>query len=435
MLLRLKRTIKLGAKSLWMHRLRSTLTALGIVFGVASVIAMLAIGEGASREAREQIARLGARNIILRTVKPAEQRTATANTDTVQAYGLMYDDAERIRRTVPDVVEVVPQRLTTFQAWYRNRAATVRLVGTVPWHTEVHPVSRTRGRFLTPVDLDYQQKVAVIDEQLAEHLFAVDDPLGTDIKVSDKYYRVVGLVTAVGRTAPTGGGTAGPGAGDTRGAEGGTIAGNVYIPLTAFRKSFGEVTVQYAGGSRLAEKVELQEVTVKVNAIEAVLPTRNILDALLRRFHEKKDFQIVVPLELLREAARTKRIFNIVLGSIAAISLLVGGMGIMNIMLATVSERTREIGIRRALGATRRDIIFQFLSETLLLTLAGGLFGIVLGLVLPLIVSHVGQMPTVTTASSIILAFGISAAVGVGFGIYPAWRAAMMDPIESLRRE
>jgi len=433
MLLRLRRTVKLGAKSLWLHRLRSTLTALGIVFGVASVIAMLAIGEGASREAREQIARLGARNIILRTIKPADERTATANTDSVQAYGLTYADAQRIRHTIPDVVEVVPQRLMTFQTWYRNRAATVQLVGTVPWHTDVHPVSLTRGRFLTPVDMDYQQKVAIIDKPLAEHLFAVDDPIGTDIKVSDKYYRVVGLATAVGRAATAG--PAGPGAGDARGSEGGTIAGNVYIPLTAFRKSFGEVTVQYAGGARLAEKVELQEITVKVASTDVVLPTRDILDTLLGRFHEKKDFQVVVPLELLREAARTKRIFNIVLGSIAAISLLVGGMGIMNIMLATVSERTREIGIRRALGATRRDIVFQFLSETLLLTLTGGLFGIVVGLVLPLIVSHVGQMPTVTTGSSIVLAFGISAAVGITFGMYPAWQAATMDPIESLRRE
>jgi putative ABC transport system permease protein len=433
LLVRLKRTVKLGAKSLWMHRLRSTLTALGIVFGVASVIAMLAIGEGASRAAREQIARLGARNIIVRTVKPAEQRTARSNTDTVQAYGLTYEDAERIRQTLPQVREVVPKRLLTFQTWYRNRAVTVQLVGTVPWHPEVHPITRVRGRFLMPVDMDYQQNVAVVDEQVAELLFAVDDPIGTDIKVGNKYYHVIGLVTGPGR--PPAGQAGGGGGKESQDAGGGSIAGNVYIPLTAFRKSFGEMSVQYMGGTRQAEKVELQEITVTVNSTDAVLPTRDILEVLLRRFHEKKDFQVVVPLELLREAARTKRIFNIVLGSIAAISLLVGGMGIMNIMLATVSERTREIGIRRALGATKRDVVFQFLSETLLLTLAGGLFGIVVGLVLPAIVSRLGRMPTVITGWSILLAFGISAAVGVTFGMYPAWRAATMDPIESLRRE
>jgi putative ABC transport system permease protein len=163
---------------------------------------------------------------------------------------------------------------------------------------------------------------------------------------------------------------------------------------------------------------------------------RDIIGAMLERLHKgRKDYRIVVPLELLREAARTKRIFSIVLGSIAAISLLVGGIGIMNIMLATVSERTREIGIRRALGARKRDIVVQFLSETLLLTLTGGLLGIVLGSVIPFLVERFSRMPTVITGSSLLLSFGISAAVGIVFGLYPACRAANMDPIESLRHE
>jgi len=166
-----------------------------------------------------------------------------------------------------------------------------------------------------------------------------------------------------------------------------------------------------------------------------VLSTRDIVDTLLSRFHKKNDYQIVVPLELLRQAKRTQRIFSIVLGSIAAISLLVGGIGIMNIMLATVSERTREIGIRRALGARRRDIIIQFLSETVLLTLVGGVLGIILGLVMPSLVTRFGDMPTVITGGSLILAFGISGAIGIAFGLYPAYRAAHMDPIESLRHE
>jgi putative ABC transport system permease protein len=156
---------------------------------------------------------------------------------------------------------------------------------------------------------------------------------------------------------------------------------------------------------------------------------------LLERFHKKADYQLIVPLELLQQAKRTQRIFSIVLGSIAAISLLVGGIGIMNIMLATVSERTREIGIRRALGARRKDIIFQFLSETLLLTLAGGILGIFLGCIIPFFVTHFGNMPTVITGTSLLLSFGISGAVGIAFGLYPAYRAAYMDPIESLRHE
>ena len=429
-LARLKRTVRLGAKSLWLHRLRSTLTALGIVFGVCSVIAMLAIGEGASQEAQEQIARLGSRNIILRSVKPARERAGSRSGGAIQSYGLTYADAQRIRDTIPQVTQVVPKRVVTFEAWYRNRTVTVQLVGTVPRYPDAHPVALVRGRFLCKTDMDYQQKVAAVDEHLVEQLFAVDDPLGTEVKVKDQYYHVVGLVSASAPIAANGNA-----ARDPDEADGGGIAGNMYIPLTAFRNSFGETSVAFVGGARQAEKVELHEITVTVDASESVLPTRDILEELLLSSHEKKDYQIIVPLELLRQAARTKRIFSIVLGSIAAISLLVGGIGIMNIMLATVSERTREIGIRRALGARRRDIILQFLSETLLLTLTGGLLGILLGLAVPMLVTRFGAMPTVITPESLLLAFGISAAIGIAFGLYPAYRAANMDPIEALRHE
>ncbi len=411
-----------------MHRLRSTLTALGIVFGVCSVIAMLAIGEGASQEAQDQIARLGSNNIIIRTIKPAEEQRAQTNTDVVQAYGLTYADAERIRLTVPDVEQVVPKRLVTFQTWYRNRVTTVQVVGTVPWYPNVHPVQLVRGRFLSSVDLDYHQKVCVVDEQMVEQLFIVDDPMDMDVKINEAYYRVIGIVTSTGPM--NNGQTDG-----SQGAGAGGVTGNVYIPLTSMQESFGDTTVQFVGGTRQAEKVELQELTVQVKSTEDVLPTRDILESLLQSFHTKKDYQIVVPLELLRQAARTKRIFSIVLGSIAAISLLVGGIGIMNIMLATVSERTREIGIRRALGAKQRDIVVQFLSETLMLTLAGGVLGIVLGCFIPILVTYFGHMPTVITGTSLLLAFGISGAIGLTFGLYPAYRAATMDPIVSLRHE
>jgi len=212
--------------------------------------------------------------------------------------------------------------------------------------------------------------------------------------------------------------------------------GNVYMPITTAKSRFTELEWSSSGGTDTAQKVELQKVTVKVPSIDQVLPMRDVIDTLLKRLHEdKKDYRIVVPLELLRQAKRTQRIFSIVLGSIATISLIVGGIGIMNIMLATVSERTREIGIRRALGAKKRDIIVQFLSETLILTLSGGLLGIALGSLLPMLVTHFGRMPTIITGSSLLLAFGISGAVGIIFGMFPAYRAANMDPIESLRHE
>jgi len=431
LLFRLKRTIKLGAKSLWMHRLRSTLTMLGIVFGVCSVIAMLAIGEGASQAAQEAIARLGSTNLIVETVKPPDDQTDQSQEEGAISYGLTYADAESIRNTIPSVEVTVPIREIEQEARYLNRKIAIKIVGTIPWYTEISPIWLMRGRFLTSTDLYHRLAVCVIDDQVARRLFTFDDPLGMDVKIYGSYYRVIGIVsqTALGQTGTFGTKIS------TASESGGGVAGNVYIPLTTAKCRFPELDFRFSGGSGKAEKVELQKITVKVDSAEQVLPIRDVLDALLARLHDKQDYRIVAPLELLRQAAQTRRIFSIVLGSIAAISLLVGGIGIMNIMLATVSERTREIGIRRALGARKRDIIIQFLSETLLLTLAGGVLGIILGSLIPALVTHFGRMPTVITGGSLVLAFGISAAVGITFGLYPAYRAANMDPIESLRHE
>ena len=432
LLFRLQRVFKLGLKSLWMHRLRSTLTTLGMVFGVCSVIAMLAIGEGASREAQDAIARLGSTNLIIETVKPPEEQSDQGKAETVSNFGLTYKDAEAIRYTIPDVEVAVPVREIEHEARYLNRPkVAIKIIGTIPWHTEISPVRLFRGRFLSSIDLQSQLTVCVVDELVARKLFAFDDPLGQDVKIYGSIYRVVGIVS---QTVPMTNGDMFSAQTEQTGKEGG-VAGNIYIPLTTARCRFPELDYRFSGGSRSAAKVELQKIIVKVKSIEQVLPMRNVLDALLTRLHEKQDYRIVIPLELLRQAARTRRIFSIVLGSIAAISLLVGGIGIMNIMLATVSERTREVGIRRALGAKKQDIILQFLSETLLLTLVGGVLGIILGAIIPFLVTYFAHMPTVITGSSLILAFGISATVGITFGLYPACRAANMNPIESLRHE
>jgi putative ABC transport system permease protein len=390
---------------------------------------MLAIGEGASRQAQQQIAKLGSSNIIIKTVKPPEDLGAKGQESSRLDYGLTYDDAERFRQVIPGVQVVVPVRRISQQAWYRNRKIGVDVVGTVPWYTEMSPVRVVRGRFLSDIDLRQQQGVCVIDESTVKSLFVFDDPIDQDIKIAGNYYRVVGIVS-VFEGIKTGG------AFEMQAATASAAAtGNIYIPLTVAKARFGELTVQFGGTGAKIEKVELQEVTVKVISSDQVLATRDIIEGLMSRYHKKKDYLIEVPLELLRQAAQTKRIFSIVLGSIAAISLLVGGIGIMNIMLASVSERTREIGVRRALGATRRDIIIQFLSETLILTLMGGILGIILGSAIPFFVTLFSDMPTAVTLGSLVLAFGISAAVGVAFGLYPAYRAAYMDPIQSLRHE
>jgi len=428
-LFRLKRTIKLGVKSLWMHRLRSTLTALGIIFGVSSVIAMLAIGEGASQDAQNKIAQLGSHNIIIKTVDPPEEQSSTGQQQTLKEYGLTYDDAERFRNAIPNVEVIVPNRLISEEVQYRSKRTSMQIVGTVPWHPQISSLSVQYGRFLSDMDMRYKKGVCVIDEKIVKELFVFDYPVGQDIKLAGDYYRVVGVVNEQQSDTPSD---------DLNSAsQSGANVGAIYIPLSTVQDRFGDTNMQMSSGSTrpTMEKVELQEVTIKVNDLAQIEPTRKSAETLLTKFHKKNDYEIVVPLELMKRQQEIQQIFTIVLGSIAAISLLVGGIGIMNIMLATVSERTREIGIRRALGAKKKDIIFQFLSETFILTAAGGILGILLGIGIPYLVEYYGNMPTVVTSKALILAFTISSGVGIIFGLYPAYRAANMDPIESLRHE
>jgi putative ABC transport system permease protein len=209
----------------------------------------------------------------------------------------------------------------------------------------------------------------------------------------------------------------------------------VFIPMTTIKERWGDRNVKRSSGSTDIELVEVHEAILEVTDPDQVIPTAEAVKSVMARFHRKEDYTVVVPLALIEEAKRTKRIFNIVLGSIAGISLVVGGIGIMNIMLATVTERTREIGIRRALGARRRDITLQFLAESLTLCLVGGLVGVGLGLLVPVYVEWKFDLPTLVHTDSVVLAFGISAATGLLFGIYPAARAARLDPIEALRHE
>ena len=418
----LKRTLLLGLKSLWLHRMRSALTVLGMVFGVCSVIAMLAIGEGASYEAQEQIKQLGSTNIIVRAVKPPDD-AASDGTSRVAEYGLTYADAERIATTIPSVQVTVPARKIRKDIWYLRQHMDAMLMGTLPWFPEIMKRRVARGRFLCSIDMHYRKNVCVLEPEVAETLFPIDDPLGKEVKIGRDYYRVVGVMAALAAKSKDSGSTAQE-----------TRAG-LYIPLTTVRARFGDLMVRASAGSMEMERVELHEIAVRVGNIDQVVETGAVLREVLSRFHKKQDYELIVPLELLRRAQQIKRTYDIVLGSIAAISLLVGGIGIMNIMLASVTERTREIGIRRALGAKQRHIIAQFLTETVLLSGSGGLLGLAIGVVIPVLVEHFADMKTIITLWSLVAAFCISAGVGLVFGIYPAYRAAHMDPIEALRHE
>ena len=419
---RVQRTLRMGLKSLWLHKLRSVLTALGIIFGVCSVIAMLAIGEGASYEAQEQIRQLGSNNIIVNSVKPPDDGSVATEQTRALNYGLTYLDAERIRSTVPGVEVVVPTRRVRRHIVRNQRRVDGNIVGTVPWYLDVANRALLRGRFISPLDMRSQAPVCVINEPVAGRLFPLEEPIGQIVRAGGDCYQVIGILRASSAKAGS------AGADPTSGLD-------VYIPMTTAEGRYGDTDVRRRSGSYEATIIQLHSLIVRVPRLEDVMLTAKAVERVLRHGHPKQDYEMIVPLELLERARETKRIFSIVLGSIAAISLLVGGIGIMNIMLATVTERTREIGIRRALGARRRDIVAQFITETTLLSSTGGLLGVALGIVIPYAVTHFAKMLTIVTPASCILAFSISVAVGLIFGIYPAYRAAAMDPIEALRHE
>ena len=424
---RLYNAVKSALRNLTLHKLRVLLTILGLIFGVSSVIAMLAIAEGASEEAQRQIAELGATNIIARSVKPADDvNPSKQNADSfIFKYGLTYRDYDRIVETIPTVTGATAIREFPQSLRHYDREIAGQVVGVGPGYLALTNQTIAQGRFLTDADHFYLANVVVLGSEVASKLFPFGDPIGKSIRLGDQhYYRVVGVAA---RKAPS------AGAGTSVAAQG--FNKNVYIPLTTDRARFGEILMNEKQGSFSAERLELSQITVTVDAMDEVKPTAEALESMLAQFHPKTDFLITVPLELLEKAQATKRIFNLVLGSIASISLLVGGIGIMNIMLATVSERTREIGIRRALGAKRRDIIEQFLIETTVMSGSGGLIGVARGLPAPPLVARFSGIPVVVNFWSPVLAFLIAVATGIVFGVYPAQRAAKLDPVEALRNE
>jgi putative ABC transport system permease protein len=419
----LMRAIRLGVRSLMLHRLRSLLTTLGVLFGTSSVIAMLAIGEGASSEAQDQIRALGSQNVILRSVKPQEETNQGSQRVRVANYGLTFEDLERIEQSFPGVESIALVRELSQEVRRLDRATNPQVLATLPNYLEVTGRMMLEGRWFTDVDERLRANVVVLGLEVARRLMPFEAPLGQEVKIGGDYFRVIGVLAPRVRLS------------DDLAEPGQDVTGEVYVPMATAMQFFGDMRVRLRAGSMDQEQVDLHEIVVAVEHPENVPLVADAAREMLQRFHKQPDFEVVVPLELLARAEETKRIFNIVLGSIAGISLLVGGIGIMNVMLATVTERTREIGIRRALGAKRRHIVTQFLVETVVLSVGGGAMGVALGLTIPGIVEHFADMRTIVTPLAPILAFSISAAIGVIFGLYPAWRAARMDPVEALRHE
>ncbi|MDP9175174.1 MAG: ABC transporter permease [Planctomycetota bacterium] len=429
-------TFLLGIQNLGLHKLRSLLTALGIIFGVAAVIIVVAIGEGAKQSAMDQLKQLGEQNILVRSVLPPESNQASGRTNVMLEYGLKDIDLERLTTMLPGIQTIVPLRDTEQKVVRHDIRANANAIGTTPdvfdvIHLRVEPP----GRPFTSLDYDRSSGVCVIGASVSKQLFPFEDPLGQTILVGSG--PTIALLTVVGVLEPTG---------LRAGSEGAAMVQrdldqDVYFPLTLARRIFGSTIVKEKSGGEELKRIELTEIWLQARDANQVEQLASIVENIVKIDRAKPDVEVKAPIEILRNAQRLNRVFDFVIGGIASFSLIVGGIGIMNIMLATVTERTREVGIRRALGAKRRHITMQFLLETTLISLSGGLIGIGVGIagaaLLPKLVHlfSADVYPTQIAVWSILVSFIASGAIGIGFGIYPAILAARMNPIDALRHE
>lgn len=445
-------SMRIAAVAVAHNKLRAGLTSLGILFGVASVIAMLAIGKGAEQEILEQMRLLGSNNIIITPLVEQKEGDANEEKDEKQVKkfspGLTYLDAEAIRRVVPHVEttsgEVVLNTMITREGHRRSG----KLVGVDTTYFRLNNLSLQSGAWFTDPQVEFGRPVAIIGRGVRSRFFTTEDPIGKAIKVGETWLTVVGVLND--RTVSS----------ETSARLGIRDANmDVYIPihtaLTRFRnrakvtqrdielasREFNPDGNQAAQESdeKRAERLnrnQLDKIIVRIDDTKYMAGAADMIRRMLTRRHNQVvDFEIIVPEQLLAQEQRTKTIFNIVLGCIASISLIVGGIGIMNIMLASVLERIKEIGVRRALGATQKDILYQFLSEAVIISVAGGVAGILAGGGLSLGIEQFAGIKTIVSMMSVFVAFGVSFSVGIMFGIMPAHRAAHQDVIVCLRYE
>lgn len=427
-----KESFIIGVKGLLANKLRAALTMLGILFGVAAVIAMMSIGEGARQETLQQIELLGTNNIIVnRVTKAAKSNGAKAS----YSAGLTLKDAESILELNPLVESVTPVREMDMSVAYKSTIEEFKIIGTTPSYPNTFNTKILSGTFFKDFHNADYSNVCIIGPGIKEKFFKFEDPIKKKIKIGDLWYDIIGVA------APKNISSSGMKSLGIR-----NFNDDIYIPIATMLYKTQKVDPtasnmnMFRGGmdelAKTIDRTSIDQLTIKVKNSdelkEAALLSQRILE---RRHFGTKDYELILPEQLLEQKQKTQKIFNVVMGAIAGISLLVGGIGIMNIMLANILERTREIGIRRAVGATRADILGQFMSEAVTISILGGILGIIVGFVLTALISTYAEWSTVISPISIILAFFVSAATGIIFGIYPAKKAADKNPIESLRYE
>jgi len=423
------------------NKFRSMLTALGIIFGVAAVIAMMAIGNGAQQEILEQIKLVGVNNIIIspkaekkgdnkQNSESSENEEGVKNDKKKYSPGLTIKDAESIKAILPTVKLVSPEVIYETSIIQNGKSSNAKISGVTPDDFSVFNLEVAQGEMFNQRHLKEGKQVCIIGQVIKSKLFPKEDPIGKYIKCDNIWLKVIGVIQAKNVTQS---------ASENLGiSEYNEI---IFTPLQTLLLRDKDRSLINAASLRDEESTnenrnQIDKITIQVDDSKNIKATTEILMRIMKRRHYGvEDYEIKVPELLLKQEQKTKDIFNIVLGAIASISLIVGGIGIMNIMLASVMERIKEIGVRLALGATKRDVIMQFLSEATMISISGGIAGIILGIALAKIITKVAGILTIISPLSIVVSFFVSATVGIMFGYMPARKAAMQDPVTSLRHE
>lgn len=407
-------------KSLKSHIFRTILASLGVVLGVGSVVGMTSISEGARQTSLEQIKSLGINNIILTSenIQTASQQQGGGNNRSI-SYGITKEDLRHIK-TFENVDVIVPVRDLKQKVILRGKKLDINLFGTTPEFlaTSYSKLVNKNSRFFNIIDSKSFANVCVIGKEAARMLYNYKDPLGKHVNIGSTSYKIIGVIE------------------NNFGYELGSgkkVNKQILIPFSTAMETYGKTIVDTSNWKFY--EIYAHKVNIRVKDVKSLVNTSARIKNYLKIKHDQNDYLITIPLELVKQQEKTQKVFTIVMGSIAAISLLVGGIGIMNIMLANIYERTREIGTRRALGATQSNIVLQFLCESTLMTGIGGGIGIAVGFAIANIVETYGGMTTIVSVYSVLISFSVSVATGIIFGTYPAYQASKLDPVVALRRE